>query len=364
MHSSHLSLSSLLLLLLPSSPSSFLTPFSLVISPSSSPSSSTLLLFRHSSFFSTFPLLHSSSPPPLFSPSPLPLLPLHPFPLTHLPSQPLPPSSSSFPPLLPPHSSSPFSPPHPPPLFPPHPFCFSTPHPFNPLSSSSLPFSSLIFLFASSFPSPSHVLLNLLLPRFLLSSSFAFSFIITLFLSLSPLFLSSPPLPSPSPPFLSLLLSYSSSLSPLSLFGILFPSLFSSSISSFLFSSFLFSPSLFSPSLSYSSPSSLSPLADDSELQAIQWRVVIIDEAHRLKNRNCKLLEELKSLDMEHRILLTGTPLQNSVEELFSLLNFLEPSTFPSHLTFLQQFGDLKTEEQVKELKAVCEMEMVVEGRL
>ncbi len=52
-------------------------------------------------------------------------------------------------------------------------------------------------------------------------------------------------------------------------------------------------------------------------------------------------------------MLLTGTPLQNSVEELFSLLNFLEPSTFPSHLAFLQQFGDLKTEEQVEELKTV-----------
>lgn len=81
--------------------------------------------------------------------------------------------------------------------------------------------------------------------------------------------------------------------------------------------------------------------------------MVIIDEAHRLKNRNCKLLEELKTLDMEHRVLLTGTPLQNSVEELFSLLNFLEPSTFPSHMAFLQQFGDLKTEEQVEQLKGV-----------
>ena len=55
----------------------------------------------------------------------------------------------------------------------------------------------------------------------------------------------------------------------------------------------------------------------------------------------------------EHRVLLTGTPLQNSVEELFSLLNFLEPNKFPSHIAFLQQFGDLKTEEQVEELKLV-----------
>ena len=65
----------------------------------------------------------------------------------------------------------------------------------------------------------------------------------------------------------------------------------------------------------------------------------------------------------EHRVLLTGTPLQNSVDELFSLLNFLEPSTFPSHMAFLQKFGDLKTEEQVEELKAVSTEGRNEEGR-
>lgn len=45
---------------------------------------------------------------------------------------------------------------------------------------------------------------------------------------------------------------------------------------------------------------------------------------------------------------MTGTPLQNTVEELFSLLNFLEPERFPSELTFMTEFGDLKTEEQVR----------------
>ena len=39
-------------------------------------------------------------------------------------------------------------------------------------------------------------------------------------------------------------------------------------------------------------------LADDSGLHGIEWRVVVIDEAHRLKNRNCKLLEGLKTLYM------------------------------------------------------------------
>ncbi|KAH7982014.1 hypothetical protein HPB52_002604 [Rhipicephalus sanguineus] len=69
-------------------------------------------------------------------------------------------------------------------------------------------------------------------------------------------------------------------------------------------------------------------LSDCMELQALPWRACVIDEAHRLKNRNCKLLEGLRMLNLEHSVLLTGTPLQNNVEELFSLLNFLEPSLF------------------------------------
>lgn len=39
-------------------------------------------------------------------------------------------------------------------------------------------------------------------------------------------------------------------------------------------------------------------LADCPELRSVPWRCVVIDEAHRLKNRNCKLLEGLKMMDM------------------------------------------------------------------
>lgn len=100
-------------------------------------------------------------------------------------------------------------------------------------------------------------------------------------------------------------------------------------------------------------------ISDCLELKEIHWRCCIIDEAHRLKNRNCKLLEGLRLMHMEHRVLLSGTPLQNNVTELFSLLNFLEPTQFASQETFLQDFGKLESEDQVKKLQALLKPMML-----
>jgi SNF2 family DNA or RNA helicase len=92
---------------------------------------------------------------------------------------------------------------------------------------------------------------------------------------------------------------------------------------------------------------------DWAELSKINWKALIIDEAHRLKNKRSKLLERLKLFKTDHRIILTGTPLQNNTEELWTLLNFIEPHIFTSLPSFLQNFGDLKDAEQVGHLHTV-----------
>lgn len=61
----------------------------------------------------------------------------------------------------------------------------------------------------------------------------------------------------------------------------------------------------------------------------------------------------------EHRLLLSGTPLQNNVSELFSLLNFLEPSQFNSSEAFLQEFGALKTDVEVQKLQVLLKPMML-----
>ena len=94
-------------------------------------------------------------------------------------------------------------------------------------------------------------------------------------------------------------------------------------------------------------------ITDILELREIQWRCAVIDEAHRLKNQKCKLLEGLNLLEIESRLLLSGTPLQNNIHELYSLLSFLEPQQFSSQDAFVKDFGDMQNEDQVNKLQAL-----------
>ncbi|MCL7025219.1 hypothetical protein MKW94_020526 [Papaver nudicaule] len=89
-------------------------------------------------------------------------------------------------------------------------------------------------------------------------------------------------------------------------------------------------------------------------LRKYSWKYVVVDEGHRLKNTKCKLLRELKYIPMENKLLLTGTPLQNNLAELWSLLNFLLPDIFNSHEEFESWFdlsGKCSTEAEKEELE-------------
>src|ERR1700760_846594 len=68
------------------------------------------------------------------------------------------------------------------------------------------------------------------------------------------------------------------------------------------------------------------------------------DEGHRIKNLNSKLVRELQSLQSANRLLITGTPLQNNLTELWSLLHFLMPAIFDKLEAFESwfDFSELK----------------------
>ncbi|XP_063048212.1 lymphoid-specific helicase [Engraulis encrasicolus] len=79
-------------------------------------------------------------------------------------------------------------------------------------------------------------------------------------------------------------------------------------------------------------------MIDRKKLQRFQWKFLIVDEGHRIKNLNCRLVRELKMLSTDNKLLLTGTPLQNNLSELWSLLNFLLPDVFDDLKSFESWF--------------------------
>lgn len=80
-------------------------------------------------------------------------------------------------------------------------------------------------------------------------------------------------------------------------------------------------------------------MRDRARLSRIQWRYLVIDEAQRMKDRQSKLSQDLDKFSAERRLLLTGTPLQNDIMELWSLLNLLLPGVFDSSSQFASWFA-------------------------
>ncbi|KAJ2789400.1 chromatin remodeling complex Adenosinetriphosphatase, partial [Coemansia linderi] len=94
-----------------------------------------------------------------------------------------------------------------------------------------------------------------------------------------------------------------------------------------------------------------------SELRKVNWEYIIVDEAHRLKNENSMLSKLVRMFSSQRRLLITGTPLQNNLHELWALLNFLLPDVFGSSDVFDEWFhkeeGD--QEQVVQQLHKVLQ---------
>jgi len=103
-------------------------------------------------------------------------------------------------------------------------------------------------------------------------------------------------------------------------------------------------------------------MIDRIYLEKYEWQYIILDEGHRIKNRNCRLVKELKQIRSVSRLLLTGTPIQNCLEELWSLLNFVNPNIFDDLDVFQSWFGfrDIGRGTQVTEILEDEQEERVV----
>eukprot|EP00210_Caulerpa_lentillifera_P004800 g4582.t1 len=89
---------------------------------------------------------------------------------------------------------------------------------------------------------------------------------------------------------------------------------------------------------------------ESSRLGKLDFECMIVDEGHRLKGKSSKLVKDLNNLSSQHRLLLTGTPLQNNIQELFALLHFIDARKFDSWESFEADFADISQEDQVSKL--------------
>ncbi len=71
-----------------------------------------------------------------------------------------------------------------------------------------------------------------------------------------------------------------------------------------------------------------------------KWRYLILDEAHMIKNWKSQRWQTLLRFNSKRRLLITGTPLQNDLMELWSLMHFLMPHVFASHAQFKDWFSN------------------------
>ncbi len=96
---------------------------------------------------------------------------------------------------------------------------------------------------------------------------------------------------------------------------------------------------------------------DHRLLAEIAWRGVILDEAQHIKNAATKLAAAARTLDCQYRIALSGTPVENNVGDLWSIMDFLNPGLLGNQASFKRQFfnpiqgkGDAEAAEKLKGL--------------
>jgi SNF2 family DNA or RNA helicase len=92
-------------------------------------------------------------------------------------------------------------------------------------------------------------------------------------------------------------------------------------------------------------------LLEKAAFKKVSWQYMVIDEAHRIKNENSSLSQIVRLFQCRNRLLITGTPLQNNLHELWALLNFLLPDIFSSAEDFDEWFSQDQGGDQDKVVK-------------
>lgn len=78
---------------------------------------------------------------------------------------------------------------------------------------------------------------------------------------------------------------------------------------------------------------------DHHKLNRIPWLYVVVDEGHNIKNPDAQRTKAIKTINGQHKLALTGTPIQNNLEELWSLFDYAMPGFLGTRTAFRDQYG-------------------------
>ncbi len=96
------------------------------------------------------------------------------------------------------------------------------------------------------------------------------------------------------------------------------------------------------------------------QLQYVEWDLVVVDEAHHLKNTHTQNYQLVMGLKCRYLLLLTATPMENRLTELYTLVNLVKPGLFGPYLRFYRQFIlDRRTPKNAAELRGLLSQVMV-----
>ncbi|XP_045521042.1 DNA excision repair protein ERCC-6-like [Pieris brassicae] len=75
------------------------------------------------------------------------------------------------------------------------------------------------------------------------------------------------------------------------------------------------------------------------DLQSRKWQYIILDEGHKIRNPETQVSKFVRKFDTPHKLLITGSPMQNSLQELWSLFDFMRPGLLGTHSAFMEHFA-------------------------
>ena len=102
-------------------------------------------------------------------------------------------------------------------------------------------------------------------------------------------------------------------------------------------------------------------IREKAVLRKVKWQYIVVDEAHRLKNEDSLLSQIIRMFHSQNRLLITGTPLQNNLHELWALLNFLLPDIFSDSSTFDEWFSNDSAGADEDSEKASADQDKIVQ---